>query len=228
MQQDGGGEEPEPLPALPGGRPDEDGEGHLQGNRGEPLPEAEEVGACAGGLELFEGGRHLILCFCGHRGKQGVRLPEVDHDGHREGGNHRQAEYNRHFHAAVAEAVGDARLGLRGFLLEEELHGQEPASFLEETGHQAAVEGVVQGFSLDGRPARALENDLVYNRLQHQREDDEGAGADEDRGQLGLVLFYRPPDKENGDSEAQEGIYRHYDEICSRDHGCYLSASGSL
>ena len=129
---------------------------------------------------------------------------------------------------AVAEAVGNARLGLRGFLLEEELHGQEPARFLEEAGHQAAVEGVVQGFPLDDRSARALEDELVDDRLQHQREDDEGAGADEDRGQLGLMLFHRPPTQEHGNGEAQEGVYRHDDEICSRNHGCYLSASGSL
>ena len=73
---------------------------------------------------------------------------------------------------------------------------------LEQAGHQATVQGIIQDIPLNGGPAVAQQDHPVNQRLQHQREHEEGGRADKDRGQLGVVFLYRPPGEENGDGEA--------------------------
>ena len=219
MEEDGGGEEPEPAAAFADGQPDEDGKAQLKDQGRCALPQAQQVVSGLGGDEFVDLLTHLRLRLGGCLAEEGIGLAGIDHDRHREGGNHRHAEDEEHLRAPVADAVGNPRQGSRGLLLQEVLHGEEPAGFLKEARHQTAVQRVVPDVSLNGRSVRPLQDHPMHQRLQHQDEYEERRRADEDRGPFDLIFPDHPPGQADGNDEPQHEVQDNHEEGSCGDHG---------
>ena len=185
---------------------------------GETLPKTDNQTPGGQRLGLTQLRLQLSCRFLGDLGEDEISLAGIDQGRDHKVADHRQTEDDHHFHSPVPHTVSYAGKGFGGFFFHQELHGEETAGFLENTGSQTAIDGKQECIAHDGCSVRPLQDQLVHYAFQHQGKYDECPCTYEDGGHLGMMLTRQPYRKANGNGYSQDGIYSHQDKCTSRNH----------